>query len=210
MYRQQGNSCSMVKISKPSGRILWGAAQIVLLHLGLNNAGSAQTAPAPVAPSGASPSASGEKPQRTTASYDDWILQCYKRVGPPPEKTCEIAQVVQMQLQGKNVPFSLVVIPRPINPKSTKMIVQLPVNVSLQGNVILQTDKADPGIAVPFARCVASGCVAEFDLKEDAVKKLRNAAGAGSITFKSSNEQDVAVPLSLKGLAPALDALAKE
>ena len=103
-----------------------------------------------------------------------------------------------------------IAIPRPINPKSTKMLVQLPVNVSFRGNVVLQADKADPGIATPFARCVASGCVAEFDLKEDAVKKLRNAAGAGSITFKNSNEQDVIVPLSLKGLGPALDALAKE
>jgi invasion protein IalB len=200
----------MMKTSKSSGRMLWRAAQIVLLQLGLNNAASAQTVPAPVAPSGASPSASGEKPQRTTASYDDWILQCDRRVGPPLEKTCEIVQVVQAQLQGKSVPFSLVAIPRPINPKSIKMTVQLPVNVSLRGNVILQAEKADPGIAAPFARCVVSGCVVEFDLKEDTVKKFRNAAGAGSITFKNSNEQDVVVPLSLKGLAPALDALAKE
>jgi invasion protein IalB len=200
----------MMKISKPSRRMLWGAAQIVLLQLGLNNAASAQTAPAPAVPSAASPSASDEKPQRTTASYDDWILKCDKRVGPPPEKSCDIEQVVQAQLQGKNVPFSLIVVPRPVNPKSIKMMVQLPVNVSLRGNVILQADKADPGVAVPFARCVAAGCIAEFDLKEDVVKKLRSAAGAGSITFKNSNEQDVVVPLSLKGLAPALDALAKE
>jgi invasion protein IalB len=200
----------MMKTSKPTWRMLWGVAQIALLQLGFNNAASAQTAPAPVAPSTASPSASGEKPQRTTASYDDWILQCDKRVGPPPEKYCEIAQVVQAQLQGKNVPFSLIAIPRPVNPKSIKMTVQLPVNVSLRGNVILRADKADPGTATPFARCVVSGCVAEFDLKEDDIKKLRNAAGAGSITFKASNEQDVVVPLSLKGLAPALDALAKE
>lgn len=197
----------MMKISIASGRLLLGVAQIAALQLGLHSAVSAQT---PAAPGVATPSVSGEKPQRTTASYDDWILQCDKRVGPPPEKTCEIAQVVQVQLQGKNVPFSLVAIPRPASLKSTRMMVQLPVNVSLKGNVVLQSDKADSGVAVPFARCVVSGCVAEFDLKEDAVKKLRNAAAAGSITFKNSNEQDVVVPLSLKGFGPALDALAKE
>jgi invasion protein IalB len=204
------SSYSMMKTSKPNGRVFWGAAQVLLLQLGSSNAASAQTAPAPVVPSSASLSASGEKPQRTTASYDDWILQCDKKAGPPPENVCEIAQVVQAQLQGKNVPFSLIAIPRPVNPKLIKMMVQLPVNVSLRGNVILRTDKADPGIATPFARCVVSGCVAEFDLKEDAVKKLRSAAAVGSIAFKNSNEQDVVVPLSLKGLAPALDALAKE
>src|ERR1700693_3129954 len=139
----------MMKISKPSERMLWAAAQIVLLQLGLNNAASAQTAPAPVAPSAASPTASGEKPQRTTASYDDWILQCDKWVGPPPEKSCKIAQVVQAQLQGKNVPFSLIAIPRPVNPKLIKMTVQLPVDVSLRGNVILRADKADAGTATP-------------------------------------------------------------
>jgi invasion protein IalB len=197
----------MMKATKPGRWVLWGAAQIVLLQLCSNNAAFAQGAPAPVAPS-ASPSS--EKPQRTTASYDDWILQCDRRVGPPAEKTCEIAQVVQAQVQGKNVPFSLVAIPRPVNPKSVKMLVQLPVNVSFKGNVILQVDKFDPGVTTPFARCLASGCVAEFDLKEDVVKKLRTAADAGTITFKNSSEQDVVVPLSLKGLAPALDALAKE
>ncbi len=29
------------------------------------------------------------------------------------------------------------------------------------------------GLAVPFARCVWGGCFAEFDLKDDALKKLR-------------------------------------
>lgn len=198
----------MIKISRAGGRVLLGLAQIAVVQLGLNTAVSAQTPPA--APGAVAAPAAGEKPQRTTASYDDWILQCDRRVGPPAEKTCEIAQVVQVQLQGKNVPFSLVGIPRPATPKAIRMLVQLPVNVSLKGNVVLQSDKADPGVAVPFARCVVSGCVAEFDLKEDVVKKLRNAAGAGSITFKNANEQDMVVPLSLKGLGPALDALVKE
>jgi invasion protein IalB len=167
----------------------------------------AQTPPAPGAASSAAPA---EKPQRTTASYDDWILQCDKRVGPPAEKTCEIAQVVQVQLQGKNVPFSLVAISRPVNAKLLKMMVQLPVNVSLRANVLLQAEKADQGVAAPFARCVVAGCVVEFDLKDDTVKRLRGSAGPGAITFKNANEQDVPVPLSLKGLGPALDALAKE
>jgi len=197
----------MTMISRPGLGMLWGAAQIVLLQLGLGNVAIAQ--PAPAAPSAALPQASGEKPQRTTASYDDWILQCDKRVGPPPEKICEIAEVIQVQIQGKPVPYAVVAVPRPINPKSTRMIVQLPVNVSLRGNVILQADKDDTGTATPFARCIASGCFAEFELKEDAVKKLRNGS-AGSITYKNPNEQDVVVPVSLKGFAPALDALAKE
>jgi invasion protein IalB len=202
--------CSMMKTTRKStGRALWATAQILLLQFALNNAAVAQTA-APTAPGSPPPAASAGTPQRTTASYDDWVLQCATLAGPPAEKTCEIAQVVQAQVQGKSLPFALVAIPRPVNAMPIKILVQLPVNVSLRTNVIIQTDKTDLGVAAPFARCIGSGCVAEFDLKEDVVKKLRSAAGPGTITFKNANQQDVVVPLSFKGLAPALDALSKE
>jgi invasion protein IalB len=194
---------------KPVGGVLSQALPILLLQFALSNAVSAQTPPKP-APGNPPPAVSSETPQRTSATYDDWVLQCEQRAGPPPEKACQIAQVTQAQMQGKNVPFSLIAIPRPVTAKPVKVLVQLPVNVSLQASVRLQVDKADPGVATPFARCITSGCVAEFDLREDAIKKFKTAPGPGSINFKNANDQDVAVPLSFKGFAQAFDALLKE
>jgi invasion protein IalB len=194
---------------KPVGGMLSQALPILLLLIALGNPVSAQT-PAKPAPANPPPAVASESPQRTTATYDDWVLQCEQHAGPPPEKACQIMQVTQAQVQGKNVPFSLIAIPKPVTAKPVKVLVQLPVNVSLQASVRLQADKADPGVATPFARCITSGCVAEFDLKEDAIKKFKSAPGPGSINFKNANDQDVAVPLSFKGFAQAFDALLKE
>jgi invasion protein IalB len=196
---------------KPVGGMLSQALPILLLQIALSNPVSAQTPAKPAAGNPPpAPTISSETPQRTSATYDDWVLQCEQHAGPPPEKVCQIMQVTQAQVQGKNVPFSLIAIPKPIAAKPVKVLIQLPVNVSLQASVRVQADKADPGVATPFARCITSGCVAEFDLKEDAIKKFKTAAGPGSINFKNANDQDVAVPLSFKGFAQAFDALLKE
>ena len=149
-----------------------------------------------------------DAPQRTTATYDDWIVQCELRAGPPVEKLCEMAQVTQVQ--GSNAPFSRIAIARPIKGQPIKLVVQVPVNVSFATNVRLQTADGDAAIAVPFARCLPAGCFAEFDLKDDTLRKFRAASSVGKVTFADAGGRDVAVPLSFKGFARAFDALGKE
>ena len=152
--------------------------------------------------------AQGGAPQSTTATYSDWIVQCTTQAGPPPEKSCEMAQLTQ--LQGKNIPFSRVVVPHPAKGQPVKFTVQLPVNASFATAVRVQTGDTDPGLTAPFARCVPGGCFAEFELKEDTLKKLRAASGAGKLSFADAGGHDVAVPLSFNGFAQAYDALLKE
>ncbi|HLW89967.1 MAG TPA: invasion associated locus B family protein [Roseiarcus sp.] len=91
-----------------------------------------------------------------------------------------------------------------------RLVVQVPVNVSLPSNVLIEAGDADPGLSAPFNRCLPVGCFADFDLKDDAVQKFRSATAPGKVMFKDSTERDVAVPLSFKGFGPALDALSKE
>jgi invasion protein IalB len=153
-------------------------------------------------------SAQSEVPQSTTATYADWVVQCQTRAGTPPEKLCEMAQVTQ--LQGKNVPFSRVAVVHPVKDQPIKLIVQLPVNVSFGSPVHIQSADADPGMTAPFARCLPAGCFAEFDLKEEALRKFRTASTVGKLTFADAGGHDVAVPLSFNGFAQALEALAKE
>jgi invasion protein IalB len=164
-------------------------------------------APAPAQPPAPPPAAQTDTPQQTTATYGDWIVQCAIHSGETVE-TCDMEQV--SQLQGKNTPFSRVAIGKPEKSQPVKLVVQVPVNVSFATNVRIQTSQDDPGLAVPFATCTPNGCFALFDLKDDVLKKLRIASGAGALSFADSGGHAIKVPLSFNGFAGALDALAKK
>jgi invasion protein IalB len=78
--------------------------------------------------------------ERTTATYDDWVLQCATdSTAKPAQKTCDIEQVTQMQNQGRNVPLSRVAVARPEKGQPVMLTVQVPVNVSLRTGVIIKT-----------------------------------------------------------------------
>ncbi len=149
--------------------------------------------------------------QSTTAIYADWVLQCADEAGPPPKKTCEIVQVMQVtQVQGKNIPFSRVAIEGPSKGRPVKLIVQLPVNVSLGSQVGIQTTDADPGISAPFRRCMSAGCFAEFELQDETLNKFYSSEGAGKVTFKDAGGGEIDIPLSFNGFRKAFDALSKQ
>jgi invasion protein IalB len=134
-----------------------------------------ETAAQPAAPPATQP-AQPPNPQRTTATYDDWVVRCEVHPGPPQRKLCDIAQMAQVQ--GQANPISRVGIPKPAKGEAIKLVIQLPVNVSVPGGVKIQADEKDPGPVAPFKRCVPAGCFAEVDLKDDTMKKFR--AGAQS------------------------------
>jgi invasion protein IalB len=149
----------------------------------------------------------GAAPQSTTATYADWVVQCLTRAGAPPEKSCEMAQLTH--LQGKNNPFSRVAIGHPAKDQPIKLTIQLPVNASFATAVRVQTGDTDPGLTALFARCMPGGCFAEFDLKDETLRKLRAASGVGKLSFADAGGHDVAVPLSFNGFAQAYEALLK-
>jgi invasion protein IalB len=148
--------------------------------------------------------------QNTSATYQDWLLQCEMKEGTPPQKICIISQTTQMQNKTQSQPFSRVVFEKPVKGHPEKIAVQVPVNVTIAGNVRLQTTATDPGITAPFDICIPGGCIARFDIKDDVLQKFRAADGAGKLAFKDATGHDVAVPLSFKGFHQALDALTKE
>ncbi len=119
-----------------------------------------------------------------------------------------MAQVTQVQ--GKNIPFSRVAIQAPVKSRPLKLIVQMPVNVSLRSPVTFQAADPDPGLSAPFDHCIPGGCFAEFELKDETLKKFLGSDGAGKVTFKDAGAHDVSIPLSFKGFRQAFEALAKE
>jgi invasion protein IalB len=156
----------------------------------------------------AQPPASVDTPQLTTATYGDWVVQCQTATKPPNQKICDMAQTTQVQ--GGNGPFSRVAVAHPVHGQPIRLVVQVPVNVAFATNVRLRTSDTDPGIAAPFARCIPNGCFAEFDLRDDMMRKFRAAAGVGKLSFADAAGREINVPLSFKGFNQAFDALSRE
>jgi invasion protein IalB len=48
----------------------------------------------------------------------------------------------------------------------------VPVNASFGANICVQAADSDAGLAALFANCAPNGCFADFDLKEEGLKKL--------------------------------------
>lgn len=149
-----------------------------------------------------------EQPQRTTATYEDWTLRCDLKPGPPPQKTCQISQSARLQSQAN--PVTQIAIGRVAKGQALKMVVQVPINVWLPAGVKAVFDDKEPGLDMTFKRCTPSGCLADLDIGDDVITKLRNATANGKLQFKDGTQKDVAVPISFKGFGQAFDALSKE
>jgi invasion protein IalB len=145
--------------------------------------------------------------QSTTATYQDWLLQCNISASTPPRRVCTIGQTTQAQ----NQPFSRVLVAKPVKGRPISLLVQLPVNVLIAGNVRIQINEKDIGIAAPFDVCIPAGCIAKFELKDPLLQKFRGNAESttGRIIFRDANGRAVAIPLSFKGFGQAYEALAK-
>jgi invasion protein IalB len=149
--------------------------------------------------------ATAQTPQRTTATYEDWTVRCDTH---ETVKTCEMAQTVQ--IQGQPNPLTQIAIGRPTKNDPVKIVFQLPINVWLPAGVKLVTDDKDPGLAATFKRCIPAACLADTELKDDVLKKLRAATENGKLQFKDGAQQDVAIPVSFKGFGQAMDAMTKQ
>jgi invasion protein IalB len=176
--------------------VSWLLAGAVLLAL--SSAATAQQPP-------------NEVPQRTTATYANWVLTWTHRLGRRHGRFARSCRWCKpKRRQGRTTPFSSIAIMHPVKGQPIKLVIQVPTNVTLSTNVHIQTADADPGVAAPFARCAPSGCFVDFELKDDMVKKFRAASGNGKITYADVTGHEVAVPLSFSGFDQALEALAKE
>jgi invasion protein IalB len=202
-------------------RWLAAAGLLTLAHGAAAQQAPPHPAPAPHAPAApkaapaqhsaqapAAATAAVQEPQRTTATYGDWVLRCEILPGPPAQKNCDMEQLAQVQ--GQTNPISRVAIPLPIKGEAPKLFVQLPVNASFAAPIKIMTDGKDAGVTTPFRRCVPAGCFGELDLKDDLQKKFRAAGEPGKIVFNDASDHEVAIPLSFKGFAQAYEALLKQ
>lgn len=176
-------------------------------------AGAGTPAPPPAA--GASPQSSrtapvSASPDRTTASFGDWTLRCERPSVPAgAARICEIAQSIQ--IQGQQAPIAQIAIGRLVKSDPLKVTIVLPHNVTLSAQPgLLAEDKDAKPFDATWQRCLPMGCLAELVLRDDLMKRFRTLTEAGAIIFKDGTSREIKLPFSTRGLAQALDALAKE
>jgi invasion protein IalB len=178
--------------------------QIVVLVAALLScgAGSAQVH-APAAP-----------PDEAPQTFGDWVLHCGSSAG---ERACEVTATVK--LPGETAPIARLAFGRPVQPKGkaqakdkdrpTRLVVLVPVNVSIAPGVDLAPDAAKPHLNIPFKSCIPAACFAEVELSDDQMQIFRNESQPGQLVFTDTAGKPVPVEISFNGLDQALDALAK-
>jgi invasion protein IalB len=153
------------------------------------------------------PAALAQAPTRTTATYEDWTVRCETPQG-SAQKSCEVFQA--QQPQGQTSPVSQVAIGRAAKTDPLKIVVQVPVNVWLATGIRLLWDDKQPPLALTYRRCVPGGCFADADLSDDLLRRMRGRTDPGRLEYKDAIQRDLGIPVSFKGFAQAIDALAKQ
>lgn len=149
------------------------------------------------------------EPGLTTATYGDWVLRCQRLAGDNAGRVCEVSQTIQAQ--GQPAPVAQIAIGRLPGQDGLRMTVLLPANVGFPSGVrVAEVKDAKSGLDLAWRRCNPGACVADGAATEAVLGNWRKTEDAGRIAFKDADGREVAVSLSLRGLGPALDALAKE
>ncbi|MBX9741630.1 MAG: invasion associated locus B family protein [Beijerinckiaceae bacterium] len=153
------------------------------------------------------PEAVAPKPQSTSASYGDWVLNCQqiKLQSGEERRACEVTQSIQVQ--GSKDPIAQVAFGRALKSAPLSMTVLLPVNVALDRPVRLFAEEKDGvGVDLTWRKCLPGGCFAEVAASADTLKRWR-AGKRGRLELRNASGQDLALPISLTGFSVALDAL---
>jgi invasion protein IalB len=150
------------------------------------------------------------EPNSSTANFGDWALRC-QRLGSSTEtqRVCEVAQ--QIRAQDQQNPVAELAIGRLKKADPLRLTVVLPVNVTFLNPPSFSADGKTPEpLDLGWRKCLPGGCIADALLKDDVVRRWKTQTSAGRIAWTDAAGHDLAIGLSFRGLAQALDALNKE
>lgn len=162
-------------------------------------------APPPAAAPAAPPASAA--PQRTSATYGDWVLRCETRTAPNPGRGCELLQSLQDQRGQPVAQFALGRIQRE---DPTRLVVLIPSNITIAVPMRLNLADGAPPIPVTLKACGPRGCVADTELSAALLTRMRAREAQGRLEYRDALNAEVALPFSTRGFGQALDALARE
>jgi len=193
-----------------------------LLFAGLPGPAAAQPAPRPAQPRPPAPAAGAPAsapapasstpvpavPQQTTAVFADWTLRCTRAAAGSVQQFCEVVQGIQRE----DRPVAQIAVGRPGKGQPMQLTVLVPPSVSFGAAPAVSTgrDGDAPVLELAWRRCLPAGCIADAALGDEALNRLRAWVEPGRITFQDGAGRIAGLPFSPRGLAQALDALARE
>ena len=93
---------------------------------------------------------------------------------------------------------------------TTRLIVLVPVGVTIAPGIEVVVDAAKPHLAMPLKTCIPAACLAQIELTNEQLQTFRNRSEPGQIIFTDPGGKPVTIAFSFKGLDQALDSLAKQ
>jgi invasion protein IalB len=121
------------------------------------------------------------------------------------KKSCGLIQVIRSQTSPAQIAIG-----RSPDSGTMKFSVTIPANVWLpSGLKLVSTDKKTV-ISATFRVCVAGRCIADADLTNDQIDRLRAQTEAGNIEYVSAAQTNVSLAISFHGFVEAMDALKRE
>jgi invasion protein IalB len=170
-------------------------------------AGLAASLPASAQQRPAAPAPATSNPERTSATYGDWVMRCETRAAPATGRGCELLQSLQDQRGQAVAQFALGRIQRE---DPTRLVVLIPSNITVAVPMRLNlADGAQP-IPVTLKACGPRGCVADTELTAALLTRMRGREAQGRLEYRDALNAEVALPFSTRGLGQALDALRRE
>jgi invasion protein IalB len=151
----------------------------------------------------------GAEPQSTTATFGDWTLRCQlSGQDAGRQRICEVAQTVQSE--GQQGALAQIAVGRVAPKDPLKVTVLVGNNILIPGQLRMAVDEKDvQPLDLAWRRCAPAGCVGDGDIRDDILRNWRAQTGRGLIQIKDGAGRDIVLPFSFRGLAPALDRLAK-
>jgi invasion protein IalB len=162
---------------------------------------------APAAPPAAAPAATPNTPERTSATYGDWVMRCETRTAPATGRGCELLQSLQDQRGQPVAQFALGRIQRD---DPTRLVVLIPSNITVAVPMRLALGDNSQPIPVTLKACGPRGCVADTELSAALLTRMRAREAQGRLEYRDALNAEVALPFSTRGLGQALDALGRE
>jgi invasion protein IalB len=144
-------------------------------------------------------------PNVTSANFGDWVLRCEARA--EAQRACEILQSLQDQ---RRQPVAQFAFGRSQRGQPMRLLVLIPANITVAAPMMIQLPDRGPPIPVALRACGPRGCVAEAEVAQAQLTRLRAREAQGRLEYRDALNAEVALPFSTRGFGAALDALARE
>jgi invasion protein IalB len=153
------------------------------------------------------PAAASTTPERTSATYGDWVMRCEARAAPATGRGCDLLQSLQNQ---SGQPVAQFVLGRLQRDDPTRLVLLIPPSITVAVPIRLNLADGSQPIQITLKTCGPRGCIADTELSTAVLTRLRTREAQGRLEYRDALNAEMALPFSTRGLGQALEALGRE